>query len=102
MRVLKGILKESRDYYKQSEREILERLVHLPKGSIKKRQLNKQFYYYLQFRKGPKIVHKYLGKEKPRELLEKLKERRHLEEEFKKVRHSLRLLRKLKRKKRKK
>lgn len=98
MRVLKGILKESREYYKQAEVEIEERLSHLPKGNIKRRKINKRVYYYLQFRKGSKVVHKYLGKKKPLRLVKRLKERRDLEKELKKVERSLEMLKKMKRK----
>jgi hypothetical protein len=101
MKVLKGILKESREYYKQTEAEIKKRLSHLPKRSIKKRIINRQVYYYLQYREGAKVVHKYLGKKKPAEMGKKLKERRDYEKELKKVRHSLKMLGKIKKRKRK-
>ncbi|MEA3493054.1 MAG: hypothetical protein U9R38_01560 [Candidatus Margulisiibacteriota bacterium] len=100
MKVLKGILKESREYYKQTEAEIVRRLSHLPKGSIKRRKINQRVYYYLQYRKGPKVVHKYLGKNKPLDLARRLKERSSLEKELKKVRSSLELLKRTKRRKR--
>lgn len=98
MRVLKGILKESQEYYKKIEKEIIKRLSSLPRGNIKKRKLNRQFYYYLQFRKDSRVIHKYLGKKKPAQIYEALKERKQLEKELKKVRNSLKLLRKVKKK----
>jgi len=100
--VLKGVLKESRDYYRQIESEINGRLRRLPKGSIKRRRINRNFYYYLQSRKGPKVVHKYLGKQDPKELQKQLKERRQLENELKKIHESLHLLNKMKKHKRNK
>ena len=36
MKILKGILSESREYYEQLKAEIEKRLLNLPKGSIKK------------------------------------------------------------------
>jgi hypothetical protein len=102
MMVLKGVLKESRDYYRQIESEINGRLRRLPKGSIKRRRINRNFYYYLQSRKGPKVVHKYLGKQDPKELQKQLKERRQLENELKKIHESLHLLNKMKKHKRNK
>ena len=101
MKVLKGILKESREYYKQMEAEILRRLSNLPKGSIKRRKINQRVYYYLQYRKGAKVVHKYLGKKKPVDLAGKLKERSDLEKELKKVKRSLALLKRTKGRRRK-
>ena len=35
----------------------------LPKGSIKKKKVNGNIYYYLVFRNGNKIVSKYIGKD---------------------------------------
>jgi hypothetical protein len=102
MKVLKGILKESREYYKQTEAEIVRRLSRLPKGGIKRRKINKRIYYYLQYRKGSKVVHKYLGKKKPVDLARKLKERSNLEKELKKVMRSLEILKGAKRRRRKK
>jgi hypothetical protein len=102
MKVLKGVLKESREYYRQLAGEINNRLRRLPKGSIKRRRINRQFYYYLQSRKGPKVVHKYLGKQDPEELQKQLKERHQLENELKKIHESLHLLNKMKKHKRNK
>lgn len=101
MKVLKGILKESREYYKQTEAEIVRRISRLPKGSIKRRKISKRIYYYLQFRKGSKVVHKYLGKKKPVDLAGRLKERSNLEKELKKVRRSLEILKRTKKIRRK-
>lgn len=102
MAVLKGILRESWGYYKKVEAELIKRLGGLPKGAIKRRKINKRIYYYLQFRRGAKVVHKYLGKRKPVEINKKLRERIHLERELKKVRISLKMLSRVKRRKRKK
>jgi len=101
MKVLKGILRESGEYYKQTEAEIRKRLSGLPKGAIKRRKINKHIYYYLQYRKGAKVVHRYLGKRRPPDLARKLKERSSLEKELKKVRRSLEILKRTKRIRRK-
>lgn len=102
MRVLKGVLNESKAYYLQLQKEIKNRLSRLPAGSIKKRRLNKQIYYYLQYRRGSKVIHKYLGKRKPMELGGKIIERRKLENELKKVSRSLMILKRIKGRKRNK
>jgi hypothetical protein len=95
MKVLKGVIEESQAYYRQIEAEILKRLAALPKGSVKKRKLNNQAYYYLQARQGRRVVHKYLGKHKPEEIIKQLKARKQLAAELKKVRHSLKNVKKL-------
>ena len=62
MNVLKGILKESQEYYQRLQKEIKKKIEQLPKGSVKKRNINGKLYYYLQYRENSKIKHKYLGK----------------------------------------
>lgn len=99
MKVLKGILKESKDYYLGLERDIRKRLARLPKGSIKRRKIGGRVYYYLQERKKEKVAHKYLGKSKPKELIEKIEERKALLKELKKIQKALKLLQRAKSKK---
>lgn len=92
MEILKGILSESRDYYLKIKSQIEARLARLPEGSIKKRIISGQAYYYLQRRINQKVRHKYLGKEKPDNLSVQLKERSRLKSELKKVLESLKIL----------
>jgi hypothetical protein len=94
--VLKGILKESLDYYLQSEKKIVDRLGGLPKGSVKKRRIGGKNYYYLQTREGPKVIHKYLGKNEPREIKAKISERTKLIKEVKRIRGMIKMLRRAK------
>jgi len=49
----------------------------------------------LQTRAGDKVVHKYLGKEKPVALFKQMERRRALKGELKKVREGLRLVRRM-------
>lgn len=67
----------------------------LPKGSVKKRVLGNQVYFYLQYRVGDKVVHKYLGKDKPEKLEREAKERRALKQQLHQVKESLKLLSKV-------
>ena len=92
MEVLKGILKDSLAYYERLERDLLRRIEALPKGSVKRRRIKGRPYYYLQSRQGSKVVHKYLGIQEPKVLLEKIRLRRTLARELKKGREALRLL----------
>ena len=74
MKVLKGILGESKKYYLDTKKKIIAKIANLPKGSVKERVFNGRKYYYLQERKGEKVVQKYLGKSKPEDLIKKIEE----------------------------
>ncbi len=100
MKVLKGVLAESKQYYLDLKKKIQVKLSRLPKGSVKERKIRGRKYYYLQERKGKKIVQKYLGKNKPEKLLEQIKQRRLLRKELKKVNESLKILGRVEGKKR--
>ena len=97
--VLKGVLAESEQYYLDAKRKIRQQLLELPEGSIKRREISGQKYYYLQQRKGLKVIHKYLGKDKPKDLIEKIDKRNLLKRELKKTIEALNILRKMKKKK---
>ena len=99
MGVLRGILSESHGYYLNLKEKIGKKLDGLPKGSVKKRNISGQKYYYLQQRMNDKIVHKYLGKNKPEDLLKKIQMRKSLKAELKKVNEALRILNRSKGKK---
>lgn len=92
MDVLKGVLLESGKHYNDLKKRIAKGLKSLPSGSVKKRRISGFIYYYLQERVGDKVVHKYLGKEKPEALLRQISERRALKAELKKVNEGLRLV----------
>ncbi len=93
MSMLKGILLESKKYYQDTKQKIEKKLKSLPKGSIKEREISGKNYYYLQKRIGGKVIHKYLGRDKPEELLKQIQERKRLEQELKKVDEALKILR---------
>ena len=92
MDALKGVLQESRKHYADLEKRIAKRLKPLPSGSVKARRISGAVYYYLQERIGGKIVHRYLGKEKPEVMMKQISERRALKAELKKVREGLKLV----------
>lgn len=91
--MLKGILSESKQYYLDSKKRIGGKLSQLPKGSIKEREIGGNIYYYLQQRIGSKISHKYLGKKRPDDIVKKLRERKMLKEQLKKIDDALKILR---------
>lgn len=92
MNVLRGILAESKEYYLDAKRKLEKKLSNLPNGSIKERRIAGKKYYYLQSRVGKKVLHKYLGKDKPESLMKQIRERKVLKAELKKVNEALRVL----------
>lgn len=92
MIVLKGVLRDSRQYYLDIKRRIERRLVRLPKGSVKERVISGRKYYYLQQRVGGKVVHKYLGSKRPEALMKDVRARVKLKRQLREVNEALRLL----------
>ncbi len=96
MEILKGILLESEEYYLDIRKKIEKKLSQLPQGSVKARGISGGRYFYLQKRLDKKVVHKYLGKNKPEDLIKKLKMRKALNSELKKVKEALKILQRTK------
>jgi hypothetical protein len=92
MAVLQGILKDSWTHYRNLEAKIKKRLKVLPVGSIFERAIGNQTYYYLSARKNGQSRSRYLGKNRPKEMEEAIRERRLLLKQLKEVRQNLRLL----------
>lgn len=93
MRILEGILSESKEYYLRVRDKIKGKMANLPKGSVKERIIAGKKYYYLQRRAGKKVVHKYLGKRRPGEVINRIKERKALGQELRKVNEALKIIR---------
>lgn len=92
MAILKGILKESLDYYLDLNDRLKARLKDLPRGSILKRRIGRHDYFYLKVREGIKVRSQYLGKKKPVDIEKGLKERRLLKHQLKEVEQNVRML----------
>lgn len=92
MKVLQGILSESKKYYLDAKKKIEKKLLGLPKGSVKEREIAGKKYYYLQYRVGKKILHKYLGRNRPELLINQIKERSALKSELKKVNEAIKII----------
>ncbi len=99
MAILKGILKDSLDYYLDLEKRLKARLKQLPRGSVMKRRIGRKDYFYLKVRDGARVESKYLGKSRPAEIEKAVKERRLLKKQLKDVEQSLRLLARVERRK---
>ena len=63
------------DYYIAAREKIYGQLAQLPKGTIKKRKIYGNTYFYLQNREGKKVIHKYIGKQLPEELKRQTQQR---------------------------
>ena len=100
MNILKGILSDSKRHYLDVKKKILQRLSQLPRGSVKERKISGGKYYYLQNRANKKIVHKYIGKDRPEKLMKDIKLRNSLKVELKKTNEALKMIRKSEGKKR--
>lgn len=94
--MLKQVLKENKKFYLQSKKVILKELNNLPKGSIKKRKINNNNYYYLQYRENQKVIQKYLGKNNPIDLEKKLKRKKLLQKQLKEINSNIKIIEKLK------
>lgn len=60
----------------------IKQLKVLPKGVVIKKKIKKWYYYYLVYRKGNKIFTDYIGKKKPKKLIEQIKKRQTLKKKL--------------------
>lgn len=84
-------------YYKKALKIFQDAYEELPKGNVKERLISGNKYYYLQKRIGSKIKHCYLGKEKPKELIAKIKKRIKLKNKILEIRRILFIIREARR-----
>ena len=99
MAILQGILKDSLAYYQDLDRRLRARLKELPKGSLFKRRIGRNSYFYLNFRKDGRPISQYLGRIKPEKIAQGISERRVVERQLKEVAQNLKLLERLERRK---
>lgn len=60
--VIKGVLEEELERNERMTKRYQIELRNLPKGSIVKRKIGNQEYYYLSYREKKKVIAKYIGK----------------------------------------
>lgn len=99
MQYLQEIIKEikkQKEHYTKEKIRLRTEIAKLPKGSIQKKIIRNNVYYYLLYRDKGKITHDYLGKKVPPDLLKQITKRQQLELELKPVNDNLSILRKLK------
>jgi len=92
LEILNGVLKEELERLRKLKKSYEEKITEFPRGSLVKKNIKGNIYYYLNYRKGKKGVFEYLGKLKKEEL-EKMKkeieERRKLEKLKQQVRKDI-------------
>ena len=87
--VIEGMLKEELARNERMIKRYQAELDSLPKGTIVKRIINTDEYYYLNYRENKKVISKYLGKADAFNLDD-------LEKQIKKRQDIIKILRKLK------
>ncbi len=93
MEEIKKYLKEKHSEYNNELMRLKEKLKPLPKGTVTKRKIGNQFYYYHSHTKGGKLKHDYIGKEEPRQLIREISIRRETEKKIREVNKTLKMLR---------
>lgn len=84
MKVLKGILEEQLDNAVRLKRDYNKEINSLLHGSVIKKRVYNHDYYYQEFRQGPRVVFKYLGKLEA-DKLKKYDEEKHRRNEYLKM-----------------
>ncbi len=92
MRDLQNMLDETLEFYRQQERAIVAALASLPRGRIKEKKIRNKIYYYLQYRDKEKVKDKYLGKDFPAELAEKIEKRKKLEQQLRNIKKAIKMI----------
>lgn len=82
-----------RNYYLQYYKDIKRAIKNSPKGVFRLRKIKCHKYYYLVYRDGDKVKHKYYGKTVPADLLRKIKLRQQLIRKLAKIKALLYSLR---------
>ena len=98
MKILNGVLNEELDRLNQLKKNYEIQIVKLPKGSLIRKNIKGNIYYYLNYRQEKKKIFKYIGKlpgKKLENLLVKIEERRKLEKLDKQVKEDIKKLEKM-------
>ncbi len=82
MKILESVLNEELSRLKMLKSNYEERISKLPRGSLIRKNIKGNVYYYLNYRQDGKNIFKYLGKLSRKErgvLLDEIEKRRRLE-----------------------
>ena len=92
MSIIKDILKDEKERLILLRNQIEEQISFLPKGSLSKKRRNNRYFYYLAYRKGRKVIFKYVGKENSSQVIsidEDIQKRRKLEKRLRDIKRDL-------------
>lgn len=98
MKILNGVLNEELDRLNKLKKNYGKQIAKLPKGSLIRKNIKGNIYYYLNYRQEKKKIFKYIGKLSGKELenlLDKIEERRKLEKLNKQVKKDIKKLEKM-------
>ena len=98
MDMIKSVLEEQLEYALESERRYKKAVNELPRGSLSKKKINDNYYYYLVYRDGKKVKSEYLGKlfdEEIEEYQKKIKKRRMYKDILKNLSKEIKYLKKV-------
>lgn len=98
MKILNGVLNEELDRLNKLKKNYEKQIAKLPKGSLIRKNIKGNIYYYLNYRQEKKKIFRYIGKLPRKELenlLDKIEERRKLEKLNKQVKKDIKKLEKM-------
>jgi len=98
LEILNGVLKEELERLKKLEKSYAKKIAELPRGSLIKKNIRGNIYYYLNYRESKKGVFEYIGKlnkEALDKMNEKIKERKKLEKLKRQVKKDIKKLEKM-------
>lgn len=84
MKILKGILEEHLKNAIRLKKDYINAIERLGRGSIIKKRIYNNDYYYNEYREGSRVIFDYLGKLNPEEI-QVLLGKRHQRKEYKKM-----------------
>lgn len=88
MSIVKDILKEEMERLILLKKQMEKQISSLPNGSLSKKKRAHQYYYYLAYRKGNKVIFKYIGKENSSQvnsIKKDIKKRRKIQKKLKDI-----------------
>ncbi|MCK5852389.1 hypothetical protein KAH27_05090 [bacterium] len=88
MSVIHGVLREEYERLLSLQENYKKELVLFPKGAISKKKRASNYYLYLVYREGRKVITKYIGRLeslKSQEIIQQINERKIIDEKLKQV-----------------
>ena len=98
MKILKSVLSEELDRLNKLKKNYEKQIAELPKGSLIRKSVKGNIYYYLNYRQEKKNIFKYIGKLPKKELdilFDKIEERRKFEKLNKQVKKDIKKIEKM-------